>query len=224
MPNAACTPLSEPEKDVAKKCIVLVEYYPQSRNQEGRVVLPTLVTGGPVYGRVGQRVWIGRAYKVVPANKDTQEEIEIGVFKTDDNDKQADGAAECNRRTGNEKQNWIWDWQPATDKEVVKATRAIMGPIHPGFNSPLDTPFGVERQAWECTKCSEDHPGVGQRPRKKWTFVLHWKRVKSENVSGSKGRGGKVKMESMKEDGLKAAKGATPGTKLALRPVGGALE
>lgn len=86
IPNAACTPLSEPEKNVAKKCIVLVEYHPQSRDQENRTVLPTLVTGGPVYGRVGQSAWIGRAYKVASTDKDTQEEVEMGVFKTDNDD------------------------------------------------------------------------------------------------------------------------------------------
>ena len=128
------------------------------------------------------------------------------------------------RTTGNEKQKWIWDWQPATDNEVVEAIRTIIGPIDPCFNSPWDTSFGVERQARKCTKCSEDQPGVGQKPRKKWTFVLHWKRVKSEEVCGLKGRGGKVKMESTREGGLKAAKGAIPGTKLALRPVGGSFE
>lgn len=204
--NAARTPPNEHEKDVAKRCIVLVEYYPQAQEQENRIVLPTLVTGGPVYGRVGQRVWIGRAYKIASADKDTQEEVDMGVFKADNGDMGAGGAAECMRTTGNEKQKWIWDWQPATGNEVVEATRAIIGPIDLCSDSPWDTPFGVERQAWECTKCSEDQPGVGQKPRKKWTFVLHWKRMKSEQACVLKGRGGKVKMESTKEGGLKTAR------------------
>lgn len=33
------------EMNAIKKCIVLIEYYPQSTYQENRVVLPTLVTG-----------------------------------------------------------------------------------------------------------------------------------------------------------------------------------
>lgn len=43
-------------------------------------------------------------------------------------------------------------------------------------------------------------------------------------MSGSKGRDGKLEMESGKEDGVEVTKGAIPGTKLALRLVGGSLD
>lgn len=225
-------PLCTLEMNVVKKCIVLIEYYPQSTNQENRLVLPTLVTGGPVYGRVGQRVWIGHAYKLVhPDLAILEGEVDIGIFKSPEHPKSKQ--VEMNnfqpvpaRLKGGNKVELMWDWEPATDNEVVEATRAIMGTINPLFNATLETPDGVQTQSWECTKCSEGEPRVGQGPRKKWTFVVHYRQLRTEKVRSSKMEGRKVKAKKEPaEDGkVEVDKSSTRGNKLALRPVAESLE
>ena len=52
----------------------------------------------------GRGCGLDRAFKVASTDKETQEEVGIAIFKTGNDDMGADGAAECMRTTGNEKQ------------------------------------------------------------------------------------------------------------------------
>lgn len=164
--------LSTHEEGVLEKCIVLVEYFPQSRNESGkRPGMPSMRFGRPLYGRQGQKVWVGRAY---PESDEMRARREAEEYEK--SLRETPGIGEAGERVavdGEKEQRMSWDWQPGNDSEVVQATSQILENSREGV---VDTKKGVWAQSWECTKCSEGRERPGN-PRKKWRFAIYYKNV-----------------------------------------------
>lgn len=173
--------MSDQEKGVLQKCIVLVEYFPQSRNESvKKPKMPSMWFGRPLYGRQGQKVWVGRSH---PESDEMRTRRAAEVYER--SLQEAPGIGEAGERIafdGEKEQRLSWDWLPGNESEVVQATDQIWNKSREGM---VDTKEGVWAQSWECTKCSEGKERPGS-PRKKWRFVVYYKNIDMKRASASK--------------------------------------
>lgn len=168
--------LSDREKGVVHKCIVLVEYFPQSL-EEGRKrsEMPGTFFGRPYYGRQGQKVWVGRAHA---ESHEMRMRREMEEYAQSLNEPpgigEAGEAGERAQADGEKEPRLLWDWRPANNSEVVQATNEILQKSLQGVDGIEDD---VVAQSWECAKCSEGKERVAN-PMKKWRFVVYYKDIK----------------------------------------------